>query len=132
VSAKTKEAADFGDHERNVVLTNDNIGNSADALITIVPNRLPPQLSRTVTSLDLHAYPRRPARCAINFRLNSLGTARKLSTKLTGMREVLTKAALAKELEVTRGRISQLIGQGMPVRPDGRIDLLGRLPLDRG
>jgi hypothetical protein len=48
------------------------------------------------------------------------------------MREVLTKAALAKELEVTRGRISQLIGQGMPVRPDGRIDLLGRLPLDRG
>jgi hypothetical protein len=34
-------------------LTNDNIGNSADALITIVPNRLPPQLSRTVTSLDL-------------------------------------------------------------------------------
>ena len=39
------------------------------------------------------------------------------------MREVLTKAALAKELEVTRGRISQLIGQGMPVRPDGRIDL---------
>src|ERR1700731_134844 len=53
VSAKTKEAADVEDHERNVVLTNDNIGNSADALITIVPKSSPPQLSRTVTSLDL-------------------------------------------------------------------------------
>src|ERR1700736_1270071 len=41
VSAKTKEAADFEDHERNVVLTNDNIGNSADALITIVPKSSP-------------------------------------------------------------------------------------------
>ena len=37
------------------------------------------------------------------------------------MPEILTKAALAEELDVTRGRISQLIGQGMPVRPDGRI-----------
>jgi hypothetical protein len=39
------------------------------------------------------------------------------------MSEILTKSQLAEELEVTRGRISQLISRGMPVPSDGRIDL---------
>jgi hypothetical protein len=39
------------------------------------------------------------------------------------MTQILSKAELAEELRVTRGRISQLIGRGMPVRFDGRVDL---------
>jgi hypothetical protein len=37
---------------------------------------------------------------------------------------ILTQAELAKELEVTRARITQFIHRGMPVREDRRIDLL--------
>lgn len=36
--------------------------------------------------------------------------------------EVLTKSDLAVRLAVTRGRISQLCSQGMPVLADGRVD----------
>jgi hypothetical protein len=34
----------------------------------------------------------------------------------------LTKAAFAEKVGLTRGRISQLIGQGLPVGTDGQID----------
>lgn len=36
---------------------------------------------------------------------------------------ITTKAALARELGLTRGRISQYIASGMPVLPDGRVDV---------
>ena len=36
---------------------------------------------------------------------------------------VVTKAELAEELRVSRPRVSQFIDRGLPVRPDGRIDL---------
>jgi hypothetical protein len=35
---------------------------------------------------------------------------------------VVSKAAFAEELGLTKARISQLIGLGLPVRPDGRLD----------
>jgi len=37
--------------------------------------------------------------------------------------QVVSKAALARKLEVSRARVSQLIGQGLPVRADGKVDL---------
>jgi len=37
---------------------------------------------------------------------------------------LVSKAALAEELAVSRARISQFVQLGMPVRADGRIDLL--------
>jgi phage terminase Nu1 subunit (DNA packaging protein) len=40
------------------------------------------------------------------------------------MTEIVTKAELALELEVSRPRISQFVQRGMPVRRDGRVDLL--------
>jgi hypothetical protein len=40
-----------------------------------------------------------------------------------GLSEILTKSELAEELTVTRGRVSQFISMGMPVRHDGRVDL---------
>jgi hypothetical protein len=36
---------------------------------------------------------------------------------------VVTKAAFAGRVGLTRGRISQLIAQGLPVLPDGRIEV---------
>ena len=36
---------------------------------------------------------------------------------------VVTKAELTEELRVSRPRVSQFIDRGLPVRPDGRIDL---------
>ena len=36
---------------------------------------------------------------------------------------VVTKAAFAERVGLTRGRISQLIAQGLPVLPDGRIEV---------
>jgi hypothetical protein len=44
--------------------------------------------------------------------------------KKGGQQMILTQAELAKELEVTRARITQFIDRGMPVREDRRIDLL--------
>jgi hypothetical protein len=38
-------------------------------------------------------------------------------------REILSKSELATELQISRGRISQLLGQGMPERDDGLIGL---------
>jgi hypothetical protein len=38
------------------------------------------------------------------------------------MGDVITKAELARELELSRARISQLCGMGLPVRPDGRVN----------
>ncbi|MFN4142772.1 hypothetical protein [Aestuariivirga sp.] len=35
----------------------------------------------------------------------------------------LTQAAFAKEVGLSRGRIAQLVGEGLPVEPDGGIDL---------
>jgi hypothetical protein len=35
----------------------------------------------------------------------------------------VTKAAFAEKVGLTRGRISQLIGKGLPVTPDGRINV---------
>jgi phage terminase Nu1 subunit (DNA packaging protein) len=40
------------------------------------------------------------------------------------MTEIVTKAELALELEVSRPRISQFVQRGMPVRHDGKVDLL--------
>ena len=37
---------------------------------------------------------------------------------------ILTQSGFARELEVTRARITQFIQRGMPIRPDRRIDLL--------
>ena len=34
-----------------------------------------------------------------------------------------TKAGFAARVSVTKGRVSQLISQGLPVQPDGRIDI---------
>ncbi|GBD50249.1 hypothetical protein [Methylopila sp. Yamaguchi] len=39
------------------------------------------------------------------------------------MSAVLTKSDFAKHLDVGRARVSQLIKRGMPVTPDGRIDV---------
>jgi hypothetical protein len=36
---------------------------------------------------------------------------------------ILSKAELSEELGVSPPRISQLVGEGMPCRPDGRVDL---------
>src|SRR5713226_4621265 len=38
------------------------------------------------------------------------------------MDAIITKAALAKTLRVSKARISQYLSRGMPVRPDGKID----------
>ncbi len=38
------------------------------------------------------------------------------------MSDVITKAELARELDLSRARISQLCGMGLPVRPDGRVN----------
>ena len=38
------------------------------------------------------------------------------------MGDVITKAELARELELSRARISQLCGMGLPVRPDGKLN----------
>ncbi len=38
------------------------------------------------------------------------------------MADVITKAELARELDLSRARISQLCGMGLPVRPDGRVN----------
>lgn len=38
-----------------------------------------------------------------------------------GRKSILTKAELAAELNLSRGRISQLVAAGLPVRPDGRV-----------
>jgi hypothetical protein len=38
------------------------------------------------------------------------------------MADVITKAELARELELSRARISQLCGMGLPVRPDGKVN----------
>jgi hypothetical protein len=37
-------------------------------------------------------------------------------------RSVISKAELAAELKLSRGRITQLIGEGLPTRPDGRLN----------
>jgi hypothetical protein len=37
--------------------------------------------------------------------------------------EILTKAELAEELTISRPRVSQLVGLGMPVLPSGKVDL---------
>lgn len=39
------------------------------------------------------------------------------------MTTIITKADLAARLGVSRPRISQLVGQGLPVREDGRVEL---------
>jgi hypothetical protein len=36
--------------------------------------------------------------------------------------ETISKAHLARELGVSRARVSQFVGRGLPVRPDGRLD----------
>ena len=38
------------------------------------------------------------------------------------MADLITKAELARELNLSRARISQLCGMGLPVRPDGRVN----------
>src|ERR1035438_3064943 len=38
------------------------------------------------------------------------------------MGDVITKAELARELELSRARISQLCMMGLPVRPDGKLN----------
>lgn len=38
------------------------------------------------------------------------------------MTDVITKAELARELDLSRARISQLCGMGLPVRPDGKVN----------
>jgi hypothetical protein len=38
------------------------------------------------------------------------------------MADVITKAELARELELSRARISQLCMMGLPVRPDGKLN----------
>ncbi len=38
------------------------------------------------------------------------------------MADAITKAELARELDLSRARISQLCGMGLPVRPDGRVN----------
>lgn len=38
------------------------------------------------------------------------------------MADVITKADLARQLDLSRARISQLCGMGLPVRPDGRVN----------
>jgi hypothetical protein len=38
------------------------------------------------------------------------------------MADVITKAELARELDLSRARISQLCGMGLPGRPDGRVN----------
>src|SRR4051794_15061354 len=38
------------------------------------------------------------------------------------MAMIVSKAGLARELGVTKGRVSQLLRCGLPVRPDGSID----------
>ncbi len=40
---------------------------------------------------------------------------------------IITKAQLARRLGVTRARITQYAAGGMPVRPDGRLDLAAAL-----
>jgi hypothetical protein len=37
---------------------------------------------------------------------------------------LITKAELSRELHIARSGVSKLIGRGMPVLPDGRVDLL--------
>jgi hypothetical protein len=36
--------------------------------------------------------------------------------------EIIRKSDLARELGVSRARVSQLVRGGLPVRPDGRLD----------
>lgn len=50
-------------------------------------------------------------------------SAERETAKLTTAPGVATKAEFAARVGLTRGRISQLIAQGLPVRPDGRIDV---------
>ncbi|MCL4402817.1 MAG: hypothetical protein M1436_09180 [Acidobacteria bacterium] len=38
------------------------------------------------------------------------------------MTDVITKAELARGLDLSRARISQLCGMGLPVRPDGKVN----------
>jgi len=38
------------------------------------------------------------------------------------MTDVITKAELARELDLSRARISQLCGMGLPVTPDGKVN----------
>ena len=76
------------------------------------------------------ARPRHTASQSINFRLSVLrGEAlleqvekKHLTLNCYNM-HVVTKAELAEELRVSRPRVSQFIDRGLPVRPDGRIDL---------
>ena len=37
-------------------------------------------------------------------------------------KSIISKSELAKELSLSKGRISQLVKAGLPVRPDGRVD----------
>jgi hypothetical protein len=39
------------------------------------------------------------------------------------MDQIVTKAQLARKLNVSRARISQLSAEGLPVRPDGKVEL---------
>jgi hypothetical protein len=39
------------------------------------------------------------------------------------MPEIVTKAALAEELQCAKSHISKLISRGMPVRDDGKVDI---------
>jgi hypothetical protein len=43
------------------------------------------------------------------------------------MNTIVTKTELARKLQLSRARISQLCGQGMPTLPDGRIELQAAL-----
>jgi phage terminase Nu1 subunit (DNA packaging protein) len=43
------------------------------------------------------------------------------------MAQIINKTELARRLGVSAPRISQLIGRGLPVRPDGKIDLASAL-----
>ena len=37
---------------------------------------------------------------------------------------IVSKSVLAEELQIARSGVSKLVDRGLPVRPDGRIDLL--------
>jgi phage terminase Nu1 subunit (DNA packaging protein) len=43
------------------------------------------------------------------------------------MKSVITKAQLSEMLGISRPRVSQFVQQGMPVRPDGRLDRIAAL-----
>ena len=50
-----------------------------------------------------------------------------------GMRKVetITKAAFARELGISKPRVSQFVLMGLPVRPDGRLDRVAALQWHR-